>query len=104
MTTRCPFSDPEDPVSRVSKIKSQGLRQHTPRVRAPTTAGREVLRRSVARQRTDGNGGRAGREEPGHVSPRPPAGPRCLGAAVPCPSCRPRSRGVPEPRRAVRAA
>jgi len=24
MTTRCPFSDPQDPVSRVSKIRGQG--------------------------------------------------------------------------------
>ncbi|MFC7986761.1 winged helix-turn-helix domain-containing protein [Streptomyces sp. NPDC057336] len=24
MTTRCPFSDPQDPVSRVSNIKGQG--------------------------------------------------------------------------------
>lgn len=30
MTTRCPFSDPQDPVSRVSKIKGQGPSQIHP--------------------------------------------------------------------------
>ncbi|MFE3473165.1 universal stress protein [Streptomyces bacillaris] len=28
MTTRCPFSDPQDPVSRVSRIKGQGPGSH----------------------------------------------------------------------------
>ncbi|MFC9035191.1 DDE-type integrase/transposase/recombinase [Streptomyces arboris] len=40
MTTRCPFSDPQDPVSRVSRIKGQGRADKKARP-APDLIGRE---------------------------------------------------------------
>ncbi|RRR84257.1 hypothetical protein EHS43_12275 [Streptomyces sp. RP5T] len=41
--TRCPFSDPQDPVSRVSRIKGQGPTQIRPFLRTPNKGGYAVF-------------------------------------------------------------
>ncbi|QEU71782.1 hypothetical protein CP967_07235 [Streptomyces nitrosporeus] len=66
MTTRCPFSDPQDPVSRVSNIRDQGPVASPGRWRQPA---RELNRLLCGP-------GSNGRLQAGSVVARAPARPR----------------------------
>ncbi|OWA20474.1 hypothetical protein B9W64_06085 [Streptomyces sp. CS159] len=83
MTTRCPFSNPQDPVSRASKIKGQGPRpsvRHCPsRTGPPGGGGRQRSGLGHPGGRGPGRkpprcGGFPGLTRPQHHFPRPQQG------------------------------